>query len=180
MRLSTILLLQLAFALTLAGCTQPNQRVSQAVTPAVSPAESVEKQIRSADVVKAAVSPVTIEPGGTSETQVQLTIQEGYHVNANPPTYPYLKATTLEVPGAGGISLVEVAYPKGLERRFAFAENPLAVYEGKADLKATLKADKSAAPGEQSIPAHLRIQACDEQVCYPPGTLELTIPVQIK
>jgi hypothetical protein len=48
------------------------------------------------------------------------------------------------------------------------------------DLKATLKSDKTAEKGERSIPARLRIQACDDQVCYPPGTLELAIPVNVK
>jgi thioredoxin:protein disulfide reductase len=177
MKPTKIVLVAIASALALIACAPSNQPVA---TPAASPVQSVEKQIRSADVVKAVVSPVSLSAGETGEALVQLTIQQGYHVNANPPTYAYLKATALEVPGATGISLTRVTYPKGLERTFPFAEKPLAVYEGTVDLKATLKADKSATPGQQSIPAHLRIQACDEQVCYPPGTLELTIPVQVK
>ena len=177
MTLSKLLLFVVASAFLLAACTRTDQPVA---TPTASPTETEPKRIRSADVVKASVSPITIESGGTTDALVKLTIQDGYHINANPPTYPYLKATELEVPASGGISLVTVAYPSALKRKFAFAEEPLGVYEGTADLKATLKADTTAKPGEQSIPAQLRIQACDEQVCYPPGTLELAIPVSIK
>ncbi len=178
MKRTNILLSFVTLAVTFAGCTQQNQPISSA---SPSPAESVEaKRIASADVVKVVASPVTIEAGGTTEALVQLTIQSGYHVNANPPTFPYLKPTALEIPAAGTISLKTVAYPKALERKFAFAEEPLAVYEGQAELKATLKADKAATPGEQIVPALLRIQACDEQVCYPPGTLEFAISVSIK
>lgn len=178
MNQSRLLLLVVSLSLLLAGCSQTSQPVANSSPAPAGPSEP--KRIASADVVKAVVPPITIEIGGTTDAVVQLTIQDGYHVNANPPTFPYLKATELEVPGAGGISLVNVTYPKALERKFAFAEQPLAVYEGKVELKATLKAGKSANPGEQSIPAQLRIQACDEQVCYAPGTLELAITVQVK
>jgi DsbC/DsbD-like thiol-disulfide interchange protein len=108
-----------------------------------------------------------------------MTIQSGYHVNANPPTFPYLKPTALEISPSDGVSVAFVTYPKAVEKKFAFAEGPLAVYEGNTDVKATLKADKAAKKGERSVPALLRIQACDDQVCYPPGTIELAIPVNV-
>jgi hypothetical protein len=109
-----------------------------------------------------------------------VTIKNGYHVNANPPTYPYLKATELEIPPAEGVSVGFITYPKALSKQFPFAEKPLAIYEGETELKVNLKADKSAKPGQRSIPTRLRIQACDDQVCYPPGTLALAIPANIK
>jgi len=121
--------------------------------------------------------PVQIPLGGSAEAVVRVTIQSGYHINANPPTYPYLKATALEIASGDGVSVAFVTYPKAVAKKFAFAEKPLAVYEGETELRATLKADKATKIGERSIPAHLRIQACDDQVCYPPGTLELAIPV---
>jgi len=136
--------------------------------------------VTSESVVKAAAQPVEISAGGSAEAIVRVTIQGGYHINANPPTYPYLKATALEISPAGGVSVGRVIYPKALDKKFPFAEKPLAIYEGETNLKATLKADQAAKKGEQSIPAHLRIQACDDQVCYPPGTLSLAIPVNIK
>lgn len=176
---SNILLAIIAFAVfALPGCGKSNQ---PATTPTASPSEAVEaKQIASVDVVKAAAQPTTIQAGSSGEAIVRLTIQNGYHINANPPTYPYLKATALEISPVDGVSVAFVTYPKALEKKLAFAEKPLAVYEGEAELKATLKADKAAKTGERSIPAYLRIQACDDQVCYPPGTLELAIPVNIK
>jgi hypothetical protein len=130
-------------------------------------------------VVKVVAQPVEIQAGGSADAKVRLTIQNGYHVNANPPTFPYLKATVLEIPTADGVSVGFITYPKGVEKKFVFAEKALAVYEGETDLKATLKSDQAATKGARSIPARLRIQACDEQVCYPPGMLDLTIPVKV-
>ena len=163
----------------LAGCSKsptPPTTTPTAATPQL----AEDKRIRSVDVVKATAQPVEIGAGSSGEAVVYLAIQNGYHINANPPTYPYLIATALEVPPANGLSLGKVSYPKSLNRKFAFAEKPLAVYERETEIKATVKADKSAKQGKQSLAAKLRIQACDEAVCYPPGTLELVIPVTIK
>ena len=131
-------------------------------------------------MVKAAAERVELPAGGSAEATVRMTIQSGYHVNANPPTFPYLKATALEISPSDGLSVAFIIYPKALDKKFAFAEQPLAVYEGDTELKATLKSDKTAKKGERSIPARLRIQACDDQVCYPPGTIDLAIPVNVK
>jgi DsbC/DsbD-like thiol-disulfide interchange protein len=169
-----ILLLLLA-----ATCSKPvqNSGGESATTPAASPPA---QKITSESVVNVATQPVRIPAGGSVEAIVKVTIQSGYHLNANPPTYSYLKATELEIAPADGVAVVSVTYPKPLERTFAFAEKPLAVYEGDTELRATLKADKSAKQGERSISARLRIQACDDQVCYPPGTMDLAILVTIK
>lgn len=129
--------------------------------------------------MKAVAQRVELPAGESGEATVRLTIQSGYHVNANPPTFSYLKATSLDVSAGDGVSVSFITYPKGVEKKFVFAEKELAVYEGETDLKITLKSDKAAKKGERSVPARLRIQACDEQVCYPPGSLELTIPVNI-
>src|SRR6185295_17270450 len=102
------------------------------------------------------------------------------HINANPPTFPYLKATELEIAASDGISASAVSYPSPLSRKFAFADKPLAVYEGETELKATIKADNTASKGEHSLTAQLRVQACDDQVCYPPGQIELKIAVTVK
>ena len=136
--------------------------------------------IKSTDVVKATPQPVTLAAGESGDAVVTLQITNGYHVNANPPTFSYLKATELEIKPAEGISVEFMTYPNALTKKFAFAEKPLAVYEGETILKARLKADKSAKPGSHNLSAKLRVQACDEAVCYAPGSLDVNVPVNIK
>jgi Disulphide bond corrector protein DsbC len=131
-------------------------------------------------VVKVAVQGAEIPVGGISHAIVNVTVQSGYHINSNPPTFPYLKATELEMTDTDEISLNSVLYPKGLTKQFAFSDKPLDIYEGETPLKVGLEAAKTAKKGQQSIPAKLRIQACDDQVCYPPGSIEVVIPVLIK
>lgn len=151
-----------------------------AETAAGSPAPAAVQKITSESVVKVAVHEVEIPAGGIANGVVRLTIQTGYHVNSNPPSYSYLKATELEMEDTAEITLDSVSYPAPLSRKFAFADEPLNVYEGETQITATLEAAKTAKKGQQSIPAKLRIQACDDQVCYPPGSIEVVIPVLIK
>ena len=136
--------------------------------------------IRSVDVVKAMPQEVTLAAGEAGDAIVKLQIKNGYHVNANPPSFSYLKATELEITPADGISVQFMTYPDPLTKKFAFAEKPLAVYEGETTLKARLKADKSAKPGTHNLSAKLSVQACDEAVCYAPGTMDVKVPVDIK
>jgi DsbC/DsbD-like thiol-disulfide interchange protein len=136
--------------------------------------------IRSVDVVKTSPQEVTLAAGESADAIVKIEIKNGYHINANPPSFSYLKATQLEITPAESISVQAMTYPEPLTRKFAFSEKPLAVYEGEATLKARLKAYKTAKPGTHNLSAKLSVQACDEAVCYAPGTMDVTIPVNIK
>lgn len=141
--------------------------------------ETTTPKISSESVVKVTAQPVEVPANASSEAVIRLTIQPGYHINANPPTYNYLKATELDLPASEGVWVAFIKYPKPLTKKFSFAEKPLDVYEAETELKVLLKAAKSSKQGDRSVTGKLRIQACDDQVCYPPGSLEVVIPVKI-
>lgn len=136
--------------------------------------------VRSVDVVQATPQETTITRGESGDVVVPIKIAHGYHVNANPPSFPYLKATELELPQTDGLSVEFISYPNALKKKFSFAEQELAVYEGEAIVKAQLKASKTARTGKRNLSAKLRVQACDDKVCYAPGVLDLTVPIEIK
>ncbi len=137
-------------------------------------------RIASADVVEATPQEATLAAGESGELVVPIKIANGYHVNANPPSFSYLKATELQIPTANGVSVEFITYPDPLMKKFSFSDKELAVYEGEAVLKARLKADKSAQTGKHNLSAQLRVQACDDKVCYAPGVIDLLVPVTIK
>ncbi len=167
-------LLLLALCCALAGC-------AKALVENVSSGGATEPPpIKSTDVVEVKPQEVTIDSGAVGEALVTLQISKGYHVNANPPSFAYLKATELEITPAEGITVEFITYPNPLTKKFAFSDQPLAVYEGETLVKARLKADKSARKGIHNLSARLRVQACDDKVCYAPGTLDLSVPVNIK
>ena len=137
-------------------------------------------QIASTDVVEAKADELTLAKGESGYAIVRLQIRNGYHVNANPPTYSYLKATELELTPANGISVDFVSYPDALTKKFEFADEPLKVYEGETILKAMLKAGPAAETGKHNLYGKLRVQACDDTVCYPPGVMDLSVAVNVK
>jgi DsbC/DsbD-like thiol-disulfide interchange protein len=142
--------------------------------------ETEPPRINSIDVVKALPQETTLAQGESGVVPVRLQIKNGYHVNANPPSQSYLKATEIEIKPAEGISVEFITYPDPLVRTFAFSETPLKVYEGETELKVELKADKRASQGKHNLSAKLRVQACDDKVCYAPGAIDLTVPVNVK
>ena len=157
--------------LVVAGCSK--QPATDVITST--------KRVASETVVTVEAPPVELNSGASVETTVRLKIDHGYHINANPASFPYLIATALDVPKVDGISAAKITYPPPLKKTFSFApDGPLAVYENEADVKVSLLADAAAKRGQTSIPAKLRIQACDDQVCYPPGMIDVWIPVTVK
>jgi hypothetical protein len=73
----------------------------------------------------------------------------------------------------------KVSYPKAKMASFGFSEEPLAVYDGTVELMATLKTDDSVEPGPRSIPGKVTFQACNDQACLPPSTVDVTATVEI-
>ncbi|HEV2913379.1 MAG TPA: protein-disulfide reductase DsbD N-terminal domain-containing protein [Pyrinomonadaceae bacterium] len=133
-----------------------------------------------ADIVRADVSGVEIAAGGAAEALVRLTIADGYHISANPATLSYQIATQIKVEPGAGITASDPVYPPSITKKFSFEPQPFAVYEREAVIKLPLRAETGAAPGPRSLGAKLRVQACDDQACYPPRTLNTSIPVTVK
>jgi Disulphide bond corrector protein DsbC len=173
-RVSAILI---AIALLLsAACSRPSGETNQSAAGA----SNEPPRIASTDVVEATPEELTLAKGESGYANVRLQIKNGYHINANPPTFPYLKATELELTPANGITVDFVSYPDALTKKFSFADEPLKVYEGETIVKAMLKAGPSTPSGRHNLSAKLRVQACDDTVCYPPGTMDLSVPVAVK
>jgi thioredoxin:protein disulfide reductase len=138
---------------------------------------SVHPQIPSGREVVAPSAYVSREPvtrGSSFQIAVVAKIRPGFHINARKPSEEYLIPTDLrtELP-AGFKSAGEIAYPKGELRTFAFSKTPLNVYEDKIVLRLPIAAQGDAPLGAQHIPLKLRYQACSNEVCLPPVTLDV-------
>jgi len=161
----------LCLCLVVAGCAKPQPPPPKADQP---------REITSVGVVKVATPETNLAKGESGDAVVRLTIENGFHVNANPPTFPYLIPTELHITPADVVSVNFITYPNPISKTFSFAEKPLAVYEGAVDVKVRLSATKIAPAGVHNLSANLRVQACDDQVCYAPGSIDLKLPVSIK
>jgi thioredoxin:protein disulfide reductase len=149
----------------------------------VSALPSAHPQIPSGREVVASSTYVSLEPvgrGGSFQLAVVLKIRPGFHINARKPSAEYLIPTDLRANlPAGFKSVGEVCYPQGELKTFAFSKTPLNVYQDKVVLRVPLAALSDAPLGAQHIPLKLRYQACSNEVCLPPATLEVDAPVTV-
>lgn len=136
----------------------------------------------SARVVKVSLgeSVYKIKRGGTAQITVKIEVDEGYHINSNRPAEKYLIPTTLKLERTAGLTSTPVTYPKAKLQKFEFSAKPLSVFEGKAVLKLTARALSSLAPGSQSLKGRLTVQACNNQQCLRPQTIDVIIPLQVE
>ena len=133
-----------------------------------------------ADIVRAEAGGVEIAAGGEGVVSVQLTIAGGYHISANPATLSYQIATQITVEPRDGITVGQPVYPPSVMKKFSFEPQPFAVYEDSAVITLPLRVEAGVARGVHTLRAKLRVQACDDQACYPPQTINTTIPVTVK
>jgi len=119
---------------------------------------------------------VSLDPvarGSAFQLAVVLKIRNGFHINARQTSADYLIATDLRADTPAGFKPGDISYPKGELHTFAFSKKPLNVYEGKVILRMTVSALPDAPLGAQHIPLKLRYQACSNEVCLPPVTLDV-------
>lgn len=157
----------LCLAFVLAGCRKapaPSASASPTPTETSSTAQVVQ--------VFAHLVPSSETPGS-----VELVISPGFHVNANPATFPYLIATEVQPGQVDGVTVSnKITYPAGVLKKFQFADEPLSVYEGRVIIPIPFKITKpSTTP--RLLPIKVRVQACDEEKCFPPATLTASLPV---
>jgi len=167
----------LAISFALVGCSRTSPSVANVAPSSPSPAPGISS---SADIVKVPSTAASISAGSNVGATVTLSISAGFHVNANPATFSYLIPTEVTTGTIEGVSVGKPVYPLAVKRKFQFANEPLAVYEGNAQVRLPLRGEKNAAKGARSLPVYVRVQACDHEQCFPPATLTTTMAVEVK
>jgi thioredoxin:protein disulfide reductase len=120
-----------------------------------------------------------VRVGSTAQAAIQLSINENWHVNSHHPTFDYLIGTAFDLQAQEGIILSGVQYPQGKLVSLSFAEQPIDVYQGTTTIFASIKFSDKLATGRDTLKATIRVQACNNQLCLAPSTIEVNIPVQI-
>ncbi len=117
--------------------------------------------------------------GGSFQIAVVLKIRDSFHINARQPSADYLIKTDLRAEAPEGFRIGDVDYPKGELHTFSFSKTPLNVYEGKVILRMAVTALPESPIGARHIPLKLRYQACSNEVCLPPVTLDVDAAVTV-
>ena len=120
-----------------------------------------------------------VKRGGTTKGKILMNIPNGLHVNSNRPGSEYAIPTVVKT-GASGAKISGVIYPRGKNRKLAFSEETINVYEGLTVFTFNVSVPANYKGSVVKIPVTVRYQACTDEVCYPPANKEviLTAPVR--
>ncbi|HTX38980.1 MAG TPA: protein-disulfide reductase DsbD domain-containing protein [Bryobacteraceae bacterium] len=114
------------------------------------------------------------------EVRIPVMVDKGFHVNSNMPAEEYLIPLKLVWNPGGGLIGGEVVYPKPTLEKYSFGDKPLSVFTGNFELLVKFQVAPDAPAGPGIKVGKLRYQACDDKACYPPKTVEVSVPYQVQ
>ena len=130
--------------------------------------------------VTAALSAQKVQRGRTVQATVVMDIPSGFHVNSNRPLEKFLIPTQLKIDAPKGVRLGPVSYPRAVLRNFKFSKNRVSVYEGRATMRFNVTVPASFSTGSTELKAHLRYQSCNDEVCFPPQSRDVSLWLNVQ
>lgn len=124
--------------------------------------------------VKVSLSQTSARPNETVKGVAKVSFAPGLHAYQNPQKDQTIIPITLEATGA---ELAKIEYPVGTEKSIGGLPDKYAVHDGEIEIPFTLVAPEKAGPHE--IKFSFGFQQCDEDNCYPPGTVEQTLKLEV-
>ena len=131
---------------------------------------------KSDDMVKVQVAADPIDAAGNQQVSMTLTIEEGWHVYANPPSNENFTTVQTTVTAEPPLrpEAVQVAYPPGRKMEGGVLGSYL-VYDGRVVIKATVQRTPGAA-----AQLNIKLQACchipEHEKCLLPAVVPVTLP----
>lgn len=132
-----------------------------------------------AQTVTGSIGNGTVTRGVASRGTVVLSIPGGLHVNSSRPGSEYAIATSVRV-SAAGAKIGAVSYPRGRNRKFAFSEDTINVYEGRTSFGFNITVPANFKGNTVTVKVTVKYQACTEEVCYPPKTKTTTLTARVR
>lgn len=126
------------------------------------------------------VVPARAAAGAKVRAAVKVVLPADVHVQSDKPRDPSLIPTVLTITPPADVTVERIVYPAATDLRQAGRDTPLAVFGPEFTIDVHLSLPAAAAPGPLKIPAQLRYQACNDQVCFPPARapVEWTVTIE--
>jgi thioredoxin:protein disulfide reductase len=119
------------------------------------------------------------QKGKPLRVAIVIDVPAGFHINSSRPLESYLIATSVKVEPENGLRGSAVTYPRPVLRTFKFSNKQLSVYEGQARLKFSVPIPATYSEGEAKIKARVRLQSCNDEVCFPPKNYDLELKIDV-
>lgn len=123
--------------------------------------------------------PVALAPGATATVPLTLTVADGWHVYAlDSPLGIPLTVGTSALPD--GVRVEGLRQSEPVDAVDPSLGEPVRWFEGPATIGVDLAASPEATGGRREVGLDVRFGVCDDQVCLPPQTRSLTVPIVVE
>lgn len=130
-------------------------------------------------LIHVSAAPVRIPAGGGAVAVIEITVQPGWHVNANPPSPDYMIPTEVTIEAAGGVSAGKGEYPAAVPLKVGFEQTPISTFGGTLVVRLPLSAAGDAPHGPRAMKGAVSFQACNDQLCLTPASVPFDLKVEV-
>jgi DsbC/DsbD-like thiol-disulfide interchange protein len=121
--------------------------------------------------------PLTVKRGETAKQVLKAVVLAGFHVNSDKPRDEFLIPLKLTW-NAGPLEAKSILYPAPEE--LEMNGQKLVVFTGVVPIETEFVAAKDAAKSGATMTGKLKYQACNNQMCFRPTTIDVHFPVVIE
>lgn len=132
------------------------------------------------DVVKVQTSKTVIEKEKTAILVVEVSVKDGYHIQANKVNDKSLVPALLNTSPIEQLEIGTPEFPPFKLFRLEGTTDDLNVFDGKFVIKVPVKAKKNVLPRSYTLKAGFYYQACDHRSCLFPRTINFEMEVVVK
>ena len=170
-RLSAVLVLLVAIV---TGCSSRRAREAEQTTTDTSLADTKPSSSVPVTAVMETVPP-EVRAGGTFELLVRVEIADVHYIYASNAAGKPFTPTTLNVTLPAGVEVLgDWTGPEPTRKR-----NGDFIYTDSVSFHRPLRVRANVPAGALSMKGELHYQACTEELCWPPHTLQLSAPVRV-
>jgi DsbC/DsbD-like thiol-disulfide interchange protein len=130
-------------------------------------------------VVRVTVPEVKVQAGQVAEINVHVSVEKGYHIQANRVSDEFIIPTTLEINTREIITAGEMAFPEGKKFRLEGTSDYMLVYDGTFKITIPFKTHKKIQKGRYNLGGNLHYQACDAKTCFFPKAVAFSVVIKV-
>ncbi len=120
---------------------------------------------------------VAVKRGSIVAQTLEVAILPGFHVNSDKPKDEFLIPLKLTWNGSA-LETKSITYPNPEQLKVGADE--LVVFTGSFKIKTEFEAPRNAASGAKTVTGKLRYQACNNQMCFRPASIDISLPVVVE
>lgn len=120
---------------------------------------------------------LAVKRGGAVTESLEVAILPGFHVNSDKPKDEFLIPLKLTW-NPGPLQAKSITYPQ--PEQIKVGADDLAVFTGNFKIQTQFEASPKALSGSAVITGKLRYQACNNQMCFRPASIDVSLPVVVE